>query len=133
MDVSILKTVCAYLLGGVPRAIQYLFGVLNVCFTATLMRPTKNFAPLYNTVSRVLAIANLLRWLCPTKWQSAYVKLQSALSVILYGLQQDDIDREKAAQLHDYCLESLREWEKQDDPATDIDFNSPQPEQKESK
>lgn len=123
MDISkiklIFKAIIDFIFGN-ATIVDYLLGVTNRALGSLSTEKRETFAAVYNTTTRVLAILNAFKWLCPTKWQTAYVRTQITISGIITTLENFNITPEELSQMRTNLNLTIAAWRSPDDPNIDV-------------
>lgn len=123
MDISKFKIAWKYLFGGMDSVMEYLLEIANKALAAIDPADRAKIAAAYNTIDRVLAVLVALKWLCPTKWQSAYGATVTAVEVTLKMLEDFAITPAELSKVKDAFNAAVLAWRGGDVPDTDVDFS----------
>ena len=120
MDISKLKIVWKYLTGGVGAVADYLLALLNACLSNLDPADKAKVQAVLNVADRVLATLTALKWLCPTKWQTAYAATMAAVLAVVTALEDLNIDKGELDAVRDAFAKAVESWSGPDD-ATCVD------------
>lgn len=123
MDISkiklIFKAIIDFIFGN-ATIVDYLLDVTNRALASISPNKREKIVAVYNTTTRVLAILNAFKWLCPTKWQTAYVRTQITISGIITSLENFEITPEELSQMRTNLNLTIAAWRSPDDQSIDI-------------
>lgn len=115
MDISKLKLAWKYLTGGMGGVTDYLLDVLNNAVNSIDPNNKKKIQAVLNVVEKVLGTLIALKWLCPTKWQTAYTQTILAVSDIVESLSDFDISAEDVSCIANNVKGTIAAWKGEDD------------------
>ena len=115
MNISTTKIVIKYLFGGVSGVVEYLLGVLNAALAGMTEANRQRVQGALNLAQKVLATLNALKWLCPTKWQTAYKATVDAVAEAVAALEDLEITTDEVAIVSDRMKAALNAWKQPDD------------------
>ena len=112
---SKFKLLIKYLLSGISGVVEYLLGLLNSALASIDPAKKEKIQHALNVAEQVLAALQTLKFLCPTKWQTAYQKTVLATQAVVFALAdlvltQDELNG-IAKDFNAACLE----WNGDDD------------------
>lgn len=115
MDISKLKLAWKYLTGGMGGVTDYLLDVLNNAVNSIDPNNKKKIQAVLNVADKVLGTLIALKWLCPTKWQTAYTQTILAVSGIVESLNDFNISAEDVSLIAKNVKETVAAWKSEDD------------------
>ncbi len=124
MNISTFKIAWKLLFGGVESVVDYLIGIVNAALDEINPEKRAKIAAAYNTIDRVLATLVALKWLCPTKWQSAYSQTVLAVKDVVDALSDFKIEAAELTKVRDAFAAAVAAWRTGDVPDTDVDFDT---------
>ena len=124
MNISTFKIAWKLLFGGVESVVDYLIGIVNAALDEINPEKRAKIAAAYNTIDRVLATLVALKWLCPTKWQSAYSQTVLAVNDVVDALSDFKIEAAELTKVRDAFAAAVVAWRTGDVPDTDVDFST---------
>ena len=122
MNISKFKIVWKYLFGGTPSVVEYVLGVLNKALSSIGETSKEKVQACLNTAIRVLAVLTAIKWLVPTKWQTAYGNTIFAVQGVVDSLSDLEITKDELTTVADRCKVALAAWKSPDDE-TCVDGN----------
>lgn len=123
MNVSKLKLLIKYLFGGFDSVVEYLLDIVNRALKSLTPVTKERIAAARNVVSAVLSTLDAFQWLCPTRWQHAYVSTIVAVQDTLSALSDYEITQDELAKLAPAFKDAVAAWRSDDDPKVDVDFS----------
>ena len=127
MNISGIKLVWKTVIGflnpfgnAVSSVASYLLDVLNSALAKIDPKRKDNIQAALNIANRVLSVLVALKWLCPTKWQTAYAATIAAVTVVVNALQDLQLTTEELANIRNDFNAAVIAW-KGDDDETCID------------
>jgi glycine betaine/choline ABC-type transport system substrate-binding protein len=123
MNISKFKLALKYLFGGIDSVMEYLLEIVNEALAKIDPANRAKIAAAYNTISRVASTLLALKWLCPTKWQSAYEMTIIAASDTASALEDFKIEPAELTKVKDAFNAAVTAWRGGDVPDTDVDFD----------
>ena len=124
MNISKFKIAVKLIFGGMESVVDYLLDIANAALAAIDPDKRAKIAAAYNTISRVSATLLALKWLCPTKWQSAYEMTILAVSDVGAALEDFKIEQSELTKVRDAFNAAVLAWRGVDVPDTDVDFST---------
>ena len=115
MNISTLKIAWKYLTGGVGSVASYLLDILNNALACVSAGNKTKIQAVLNIAQKVLSTLLALKWLCPTKWQSAYSDTVEAVSYITGALSDFNITDEELLKVRNQFRVAWNKWESDDD------------------
>ena len=115
MDISKLKLAWKYLTGGMGGVTDYLLDVLNNAVNSIDPNNKKKIQAVLNVADKVLGTLIALKWLCPTKWQTAYTQTILAVSDVVESLSDFNISAEDISSITKSVKETVAAWKGEDD------------------
>lgn len=115
MNISTTKIVFKYIFGGVSGVVEYLLGVLNAALAGMTEATRKRVQGALNLAQKVLATINAIKWLCPTKWQTAYKATVDAVADAVAALEDLEITADEVSVVADRVKAALAAWNAPDD------------------
>ena len=122
MNISKFKIVWKYLFGGTSSVVEYVLGVLNKALSSIGETSKEKVQACLNTAVRVLAVLTAIKWLVPTKWQTAYGNTIFAVQGVVDALSDRENAQDALATVADRCKPALAAWKSPDDE-TCVDGN----------
>lgn len=83
---SRIKMALALLLRGVGGLVTYAMETLNKALAAIDPAKKEKIQHALNVAEQVLSLLQAVKFLCPTRWQTAYAKSVSAVSSVVFAL-----------------------------------------------
>lgn len=120
MDVSKLKLLWKYVTGGFGSVADYLLDLGNSALAGLKPERKEQVQGVLNLFLRIAATMNALAWLCPTKWQNAYVETVEAASAVATALEDLEVTQDELAKVRKEFGEAVAAWKSPDD-ATCVD------------
>lgn len=115
MNISKFKIVWKYLFGGTSSVVEYVLGVLNKALSSIGETSKEKVQACLNTAIRVLAVLTAIKWLVPTKWQTAYGNTIFAVQGVVDSLSDLEITKDELTTVADRCKAALDAWKSPDD------------------
>ena len=115
MNISKFKIVWKYLFGGTSSVVEYVLGVLNKALSSFGETSKEKVQACLNTAVRVLAVLTAIKWLVPTKWQTAYGNTIFAVQGVVDSLSDLEITKDELTTVADRCKAALDAWKSPDD------------------
>lgn len=115
MNISKFKIVWKYLFGGTSSVVEYVLGVLNKALSSIGEASKEKVQACLNTAIRVLAVLTAIKWLVPTKWQTAYGNTIFAVQGVVDSLSDLEITKDELTTVADRCKAALDAWKSPDD------------------
>ena len=122
MNISKFKIVIKYIFGGTSAVVEYVLGVLNKALSSIGETSKEKVQACLNTAVRVLAVLTAIKWLVPTKWQTAYGNTIFAVQGVVDSLSDLEITKDELTTVADRCKAALAAWKSPDDE-TCVDGN----------
>ena len=94
---------------------DYALGVLNTAFAGLSVSKKERIMAVLNTAVRVLSILRAVQWLCPTKWQSAYLETILAVSDVCDALEDLQLTMEELTSVRAKFEAAVKAWNSPDD------------------
>lgn len=117
MDISKVKLLWKYVFGGFGSVADYLLDLGNSALAALDPGKKERVQGALNLFLRITALMNSLAWLCPTRWQSAYVESVEAVTAVAAALEDLEVTQDELAKVRKEFGEAVAAW-KSDDDAT---------------
>lgn len=115
MNISKFKIVWKYLFGGTSSVVEYVLGVLNKALSSIGETSKEKVQACLNTAIRVLSVLTAIKWLVPTKWQTAYGNTIFAVQGVVDSLSDLEITKDELGIVADRCKSALDSWRTPDD------------------
>lgn len=115
MNISTVKIAVKYIFGGVSGVVEYLLGVLNAALAGMTEANRQRVQGALNLAQKVLATLTALKWLCPTKWQTAYKSTVDAVADAVAALEDLEITADEVSIVADRIRAALAAWNAPDD------------------
>lgn len=112
------KTVAGFLNpwgSAVGSAAGYLLDVLNGALAKVDPRRRDNIQAALNIASHVLSALVALKWLCPTRWQTAYAVTVNAVTVVVKALKDLQITADELLNIRNDFSAAVIAWNGGDD------------------
>lgn len=122
MNISKFTVVIKYIFGGTSAVVEYVLGVLNKALSSISEESKGKVQGVLNTAIRVLAVLTAIKWLVPTKWQTAFGNTIFAVQGVVDSLSDLAITKDELAIVADKCKAALDAWRTPDDE-TCVDCN----------
>lgn len=94
---------------------DYALGVLNTAIAGLSVGKKERIMAVLNTAMRVLAVLRAVQWLCPTKWQSAYLETIIAVSDVCDALEDLQLTMEELTSVRSKFEAAVKAWKSPDD------------------
>jgi hypothetical protein len=120
MDISKWMIAIKLLFGGVGAVASYVLDLLNKALAALPAGNRVKIQAVLNLAERVLSVLTALKWLCPTKWQTAYGKSVEAVETVVAALADLNITVDEIGKVRKAFAEAVASW-KGDDDETCVD------------
>ena len=120
MEVSKLKIAWKYLFGGIGSVVDYLLEVLNNALASISAGNKAKVQAALNIAQKVLSTLAVMKWLCPTKWQTAYAETVEAVNTVIVAIDDFDLTIDELSKVRREFEEAVAAW-KADDDATCVD------------
>ena len=122
MNISGIKFVWKTVIGflnpwgsAISSVAGYLLEVLNSALAKIDPKRKDNIQAALNIANRVLAVLVALKWLCPTKWQTAYAATIAAVTVVVNALQDLQLTTEELVNIRNDFNAAVIAWNGDDD------------------
>lgn len=116
MNISNWKLVTKFLFGGgVSGVIEYVLEILNNALAALPGATQVKIQAVLNIALKVLNVLNAVKWLVPTKWQTAYMFTLEAVSYAVSALTDLNITTEEIAVVREKVEKAIDAWKSPDD------------------
>lgn len=115
MKLTTIKVLIALATGGIDGVVTLAMKSLNDALANIEPDNKKKAQAALNMAQKVLAVLNALKWLCPTKWQTAYSKLISGVSVICTALEDMNVTYDEIQNVITTWKDTFSEWSSDDD------------------
>jgi hypothetical protein len=122
MNISGIKFVWKTVIGflnpwgnAISSAAGYLREVLNGALAKIDPKRKDNIQAALNIANRVLSVLVALKWLCPTKWQTAYAATIAAVTVVVNALQDLQLTTEELVNIRNDFNAAVIAWNGDDD------------------
>lgn len=122
MNISKLTIAFKYIFGGMGSVVDYLLEVLNNALNSIDPENKKKIQAAANVALKVASTLKTLQFLCPTKWQSAYMATISSVECVLYALDDFKLEEYELQAIQDDFKKTIIAW-KGDDDETCVDGN----------
>lgn len=94
---------------------DYALDVLNSAIAGLSIGKKERILAVLNTAVRVLAVLRAVQWLCPTKWQSAYLETIAAVSGVCDALEDLQLSMEELTSVRSKFEAAVKAWKSPDD------------------
>lgn len=115
MNISKFTIAWKYLFGGASSVVEYVLGVLNKALASISDTTKEKVQGVLNVAIRVLSVLTAIKWLVPTKWQTAYGKTIFAVQEIVDALSDLSITKEELDAVCVKCTNAIDAWKSPDD------------------
>ena len=116
MNISKFKLAWTFLFGGgVTGVIDYVLGVLTTALASLTDTTKAKIQAVLNTALKVLNVLNALKWLVPTKWQTAYLATINAVDYCVNSLTDLGLTKDELTAICDKTNAAVKEWQSDDD------------------
>lgn len=115
MKITTMKVLFAFSTGGVDGVVTLGMEALNDALSNIDPGNKKKAQSALNIAQKVLSVLVALKWLCPTKWQTAYSKLISSVSVICTSLEDMNVTSEEIQNVITTWKDAFSAWSSDDD------------------
>jgi hypothetical protein len=121
MSISKIKMVWKFLFGGgVSGVVEYLLELLKTGLSSLSDTTKEKIQGALNFAKKILATLTALKWLVPTKWQTAYDKTLAAVEEIVDSLSDLEVTSEELDAIVNKIVDAVKYW-KADDDETCVD------------
>ena len=100
---------------GIGNAVSYALGRLNIAIAAIDPAKKEKIQHALNVAEQVLSVLQTLKFLCPTKWQTAYQKTVLATQAVVFSLSDLVLTQEELVVICNDFNAALVEWNGEDD------------------
>lgn len=115
MKISTFKIAWSYLTGGMGKVTDYLLDILNSSLAKIDGTNKTKVQSVLNLSQKVLSTLVNLKWLVPTKWQTAYGATLSAVTSVCDALSDLEITKDELDSLKKSFSEAIDAWKSPDD------------------
>lgn len=115
LEVSKLTLAWKYLCGGFESVADYLLDILNNALGNLDARYKDNIQAVLNFAMKIHALMEALKWLCPTKWQSAYKATLDAVKETVTSLSDFSVTNDEIKFVYGKYITALEMWKANDD------------------
>lgn len=115
MNISKFKIAIKYLFGGMGSVVDYLLDVLNAALAKIDPENRAKVQAALNIAEKVLATLIALKWLCPTKWQTAYGETVEAVNAVIDALADLKLEAAELTNIRDAFNAAVMAWKLPDD------------------
>ena len=115
MDISKFKIAWKYIFGGIGSVVDYLLDILNSALAQIDPSKKEQIQAVLNLARRVLSVLEALKWLCPTKWQTAYELTIKAVEAVVDALSDLQITKEEFEKVREAFEAAVKAWKGEDD------------------
>ncbi len=112
---SKFKLLLKYITGGTSGVVEYLLGLLNAALAAIDPSKKEKIQHALNVAEQVLSVMQTLKFLCPTKWQTAYAKSVLAVQQVVFALADLALTEEELKQISADFSTAVIAWNGDDD------------------
>lgn len=119
MNISAFKCVLKYLTGGVGGVADYLLDALNEVLGKVDPEKKKTVQAALNVTDKVFSSLLAFKWLCPTKWQTAYSETIEAVTAVSMALSDLVVTKEELETIKSAFAGAVKAW-KSDDGETEV-------------
>ncbi len=110
MKISKIKIAWKYLTGGVGNVADYLLDVLSNAMQSLNDTTKEKVQGVLNCAKKVLSTLESMKWLCPTKWQTAYKQTINAVRAVVDALEDLTITREEFDKMREAFNAAVVAW-----------------------
>ena len=96
---------------------DYLLEVLNNALAAIKADDKPKVQAALNIALKVLATLQTLKWLCPTRWQTAYKETVEAVEAVVSALEDLNLRQDELDNITKEFKEAVAAWKCPDDPS----------------
>lgn len=114
-DISTFKMILKYLTGGVGGVVDYLLDLLNAALAKVDPANKAKIQAALNIAEKVLAALVALKWLCPTRWQTAYTETIEAVNCAIEALSDLQLTADELKRIQADFAEAIAAWKAPDD------------------
>ena len=122
MNISKLTIAFKYIFGGMGSVVGYLLDILNNALNSIDPENKKKIRSAANIALKVASTLKTLQFLCPTKWQSAYMSTIGSVECVIYALDDFKLEEYELQAIQDDFKKTIIAW-KGDDDETCVDGN----------
>jgi hypothetical protein len=115
MDISKWKILFKLVFGGVDSVVEYLLDILNGALATVKAGDRVKIQAALNVAERVLGTLNALKWLCPTKWQTANGSTVEAVQKVCSAFDDLQVTAEELAGIRSAFAAAVAAWKGGDD------------------
>lgn len=112
------KALCGFLnpFGSVAESlIDYALGVLKNAAASLSDGTREKIQAALNTAQRVLSVLTAVKWLVPTKWQTAYAQTLSAVAAVVNSLTDLELTADELKAVQQSISAAIAAWNDEDD------------------
>lgn len=117
---STFKVIVKYVFGGMGSVVDYLLDLLNAALAKLDPANKAKIQGVLNLAEKILSTMSALKWLCPTKWQTAYSAATAAVLSVVNALEDLVLTSEELTAIRKAFAEAVTAW-KSDDDETCVD------------
>lgn len=122
MNISKLAIAFKYIFGGMGSVVDYLLDILNNALNSIDPENKKKIRAAANIALKVASTLKTLQFLCPTKWQSAYIATIGSVECVLSALDDFKLEEYELQAIQDDFKKTIIAWNGDDDE-TCVDYN----------
>ena len=122
MNISKLAIAFKYIFGGMGSVVDYLLDILNNALNSIDPENKKKIRAAANIALKVASTLKTLQFLCPTKWQSAYMSTIGSVECVLSALDDFKLEEYELQAIQDDFKKTIIAWNGDDDE-TCVDYN----------
>jgi hypothetical protein len=115
LEVSKLTIAWKYLCGGFGGVADYLLDILNNALSNLDAKYKDNIQAVLNFASKIYSIMEALKWLCPTKWQTAYKATLEAVKETINTLSDFSVTNDEVKFVYGKYITAVESWKLPDD------------------
>jgi hypothetical protein len=120
LEVSKLTLAWKYITSGFGGVADYLIDILNNALGNLDARYKDNIQAVLNFALKIHALMESLKWLCPTKWQTAYKATLDAVKETVNALSDFSVTNDEIKFVYGKFMTAVDSW-KSDDDGTCLD------------
>lgn len=115
LEISKLTLAWKYLCGGFGSVADYLLGILNNALGNLNAKHKDNVQAVLNFAMKIHSLMEALKWLCPTKWQTAYKATLDAVKETVTALSDFSITNDELTLVYGKYITAVDAWKSPDD------------------
>ena len=115
MNVSKLKFLFKLVFSGFGSAVEYVLEIINNSLSKISSENKTKVQAVLNIARNALAILNAVTWLCPVKWQTAYMKTLDSVQTVVDALSDLTLTIDELHSVQEKFADAIAAWKSPDD------------------